>query len=73
VLNLNKCEDKKTLFHIFYDRVKQKYFFRNINSISEKNMIYKKINSYTIDTKAYVLVGDVFCKIEVNSDKYILI
>jgi hypothetical protein len=67
IMNNNNNNNKKTLFHIFYDRRKQSYFFRNINSISDKNMIYAKItNNFTIDKKAYILIGDLFIRIDVD-------
>ncbi len=62
--------NKKIIFHVYYDRLKQTYFFRSINTQNDKNSIYYKIlDKFKILKKSFIMIGEVFMKMEVN-DKY---
>ncbi len=55
------------MFHIFYERLKGTYYIRPANSTKDKIPLYYRItHRIIIEKKIFIMIGDVFMKIETN-------
>jgi 3-deoxy-D-manno-octulosonate 8-phosphate phosphatase KdsC-like HAD superfamily phosphatase len=65
---LNIDNKNNTVFHIYYDRLKQIYYFHNINNTNKNPIFYKLTERYKILNKTYILIGDLFFKLDSNTN-----
>lgn len=57
----------RPIFVVFYDRLSQKFYFRNMKEslVKDKTLLYVKISdTYKIETKKFFLMGHILVNIE---------